>query len=308
MNTMDFLETVQTSRGILTEGAIAERLLRRDDVELHPTLFNTPLIYQDHGRSCMEEIYGQYRAIALENHLPILLCAPTWRVDRKRTEEAGFEQNLNRDAVAFMRGLQSKWQSEQSPVFVGGLLGPKHDCYSPQEALSAEQAEQYHRWQIAELAAAGVDCIVAQTFPAVSEALGIGRACAEQGIVFILSFVINRRGLILDGIPLFEGVSRIDQELGGTPAGFMINCVHPLFLKPEEQPKELFSRLIGIQANASSKDHDQLENATVTQQDSLEEWGERMLELNRRYGMKILGGCCGTDERYIRYLGKGLAG
>ncbi len=65
---------------------------------------------------------------------------------------------------------------------------------------------------------------------------------------------------------------------------------------------ELFKRLIGIQANSSSLDHTELDGAAVLHQDDLQHWGENMLRLNERFGIKILGGCCGTDNTYLQYL------
>ena len=65
-------------------------------------------------------------------------------------------------------------------------------------------------------------------------------------------------------------------------------------------------RLIGIQANSSSKDHAQLDGAEELQQDPLSDWGREMLQLNKEYGVKILGGCCGTDHTYLRYLAESL--
>jgi methionine synthase I (cobalamin-dependent) len=82
----------------------------------------------------------------------------------------------------------------------------------------------------------------------------------------------------------------------------MVNCVYPTFLHAENQSTEFFKRLVGIQANASSKDPDQLEGSEHLQQDPLTDWGENMLQLNKRYGVKILGGCCGTDHSYLQYL------
>jgi S-methylmethionine-dependent homocysteine/selenocysteine methylase len=301
---MNFLDQLEAASCMLTEAAIAERLRRREDVQLHPTLFNTPLIYDENGRRALADIYGQYREIAREAGLPVLLCAPTWRVDRHRIAEAGFEQGLNRDAVSFMQDLQSRWQDVDSPLFVGGLIGPQNDCYRASEALSAVEAETYHAWQVAELADAGVDVVVGQTFPAVSEALGVARACASAGVTSLISFVINRRGLVLDGTPIAEAVAQIDDETDASPAGYMVNCVFPTFLLPEKQPSFLFSRLIGIQANASSLDHEQLDGSTFLKQDAMEDWGECMLALNSVYGVKILGGCCGTDDKYLRYLVK----
>ncbi len=304
---MDFTLVLHQCRLMLTEAAVAERLRRRGDVALHPTLFNTPLIYDPHGRQCLNEIYGQYRELARKAGLPLLLCAPTWRVDRARTAAAGFSSSLNRDAVRYMRELQDRWQDTGSPVFLGGLVGPRHDCYRPAEALSAAAAEAYHGWQIAELASAGVDVVIAQTFPAVSEALGVARACGGAAVPHLISFVLNRHGEVLDGTPLAEAVALIDRETGSGPTGYMVNCVHPSFLHPDRQPPELFSRLVGIQANSSSLDHAELDGSAVLQQDDLREWGELMLRLNRRYGVRILGGCCGTDDSYLGYIALGGA-
>lgn len=299
---MDFAATLRESPLILTEAAISERLRRRADLALHPVLFNTPLIYDDHGRQCLLEIYGQYREIARNAGLPVLLCAPTWRVDRERTASAGFDESLNRDAVDFMLHLRDEWQDLHSPVFVGGLIGPKNDCYLSAQALSADEAEAYHSWQIRELVAAGVDVVVGQTLPAVSEALGIARACTAAGAAHLISFVIDRNGKVLDGTSIAEAIMDIDRLTINGPTGYMVNCVHPSFLLPAQQPKKLFSRLVGIQANSSSLDHSQLDGSAELKQDDLKEWGELMLSLNREYGVKLLGGCCGTDDSYLRYI------
>ena len=36
--------------------------------------------------------------------------------------------------------------------------------------------------------------------------------------------------------------------------------------------------------------------------DAVDDWGDRMILLNRRHGIKILGGCCGTGPAYLYYL------
>jgi homocysteine S-methyltransferase len=307
---MNLQSVISSSPLILTECAISERLRRAGDVELHPTLFNTPLIYNGKGREKLAAIYQQYMEIAALATLPILLCAPTWRLDKVRISEAGFDKSLLFDAVSFMRDLQKRGQvSKQilrqipnSGVFVGGLLGPKHDCYAPEQALSAEAAYDFHMWQIEQLVRAGVDCIIAQTIPAVSEGLGMARALEKSGIPAIISFVINREGRVLDGTSLMDAITAIDNSLATAPLGYMVNCVYPTFICAERQPAALFERLIGIQANSSSLDHTELDGASVLHQDDLQHWGENMLRLNNEFGVKILGGCCGTDNTYLQYL------
>lgn len=299
---IDIQSTLSASPLVLSECAIAERLRRDPEVELHPSLFLTPMIYHKKGREKLTAIYSQYREIAAEAQLPILLCAPTWRIDSLRVAEAGYDEDLLHDAVIFMRELRDKWHKPTSPVLLGGLLAPKNDCYSPGEALKVEKASSYHRWQIKNLIAAGVDCIIAQTIPAVSEALGIAQAISTTDTPYIISFVVDRNAQILDGTPLSDGISLIDNQTNRTPLGFMVNCVYPTFVCAEKQPKSVLKRLIGIQANSSSMDHSQLDGSEILHQDDLSHWGEQMLRLNSEFGVKILGGCCGTDDTYLQYL------
>jgi S-methylmethionine-dependent homocysteine/selenocysteine methylase len=285
---------------MLAEAAIAERLRRMDGVVLHPSLFNSPMIYQEHAGKLMGDIYREYVEIARSAGVPILLAAPTWRLNRDRLRDAGVPGIINRDAVAYM--LQLREETGYNQAIVGALLGPRNDCYDPRAALAASAAEEFHQWQANELASAGAEYLLAQTIPAVSEAEGMARAMIATGVPSIVSFCIARDGRVLDGCPLDEAIRRIDQATDAVLAGYMVNCSHPTFLHPEEMEAAALRRLIGFDANASSMDHQDLEGSSATRQDSREEWIEEMLKLNRHHGVKILGGCCGTDDNYLRGL------
>jgi len=140
--------------------------------------------------------------------------------------------------------------------------------------------------------------------PNVEEALGIAKAMALTEVPYIISFVIDKNGLILDGTSLVDAIKYIDSNTNNNPFGYMVNCAFPSFLNADHQPKELFSRLIGYQANASSLDHCDLECAEQLKMNDISEWGDLMLELNSKYGVEILGGCCGTNEKHLKYLAK----
>jgi methionine synthase I (cobalamin-dependent) len=73
-------------------------------------------------------------------------------------------------------------------------------------------------------------------------------------------------------------------------------------LNPKILTEELSGRLIGIQANASSLSHVELEGSKELKSESVSEWGRLMVKLNRDFGLKILGGCCGTDGKHLEYL------
>ena len=63
-------ELLERHKLILAEAAIAERLRRQDGVTLHPTRFNSPMIYQEHAGKLMGELYREYLEIARSAGVP----------------------------------------------------------------------------------------------------------------------------------------------------------------------------------------------------------------------------------------------
>ena len=288
---------------ILAECAIAERLRRQPGIELHATLYNTLLIYgPEAARRQMVSLYEEYLATAKEAGLPLLLTAPTWRLDPVRVAAAGVPTSINADAVEFL--IQVRGDRAQT-VLVGALLGPKSDCYRPDLAPDAAEAEVFHASQVNELAETAADFLLAQTLPSVGEALGIARAIAATGLPYILSFCAGTDGRVLDGTALPQAMAFIDEDAGlvRPPVGYFVNCTHPRFLLDHYVPGGL-PRLIGIQANGSSKDVGKLDGSGATEADPVDEWTRAMLELHETHAVPILGGCCGTALPHMR----GLAG
>lgn len=287
---------------ILMEAAVVEPLRRGGRVALHPRLAHAPLIYDAEGRRELENIYQSYIDVATSRGLPLLLGTTTWRANRERTREANLPAGINADAVAFLARLRDRQGAAGAAIRIGGIIGCRNDCYRPNEGLPAREAERFHGWQVDQLAGAGVDFLIAETLPNIGEAIGISRAMAKTGRPYVVSFVIDRSGRVLDGTVLIDAVRSVDDAVPAAPLGFMVNCAHPSFLRAAEQPAALFDRLIGFLANASSLDHSELDGSGELHADDLSEWGERMLLLNRRHGVKILGGCCGTGADHLRYL------
>lgn len=287
---------------ILTEAAVIETLRHSGGIELHPRLQNAQMIYDAVGQEALSSLYQGFIQVACNVDIPIMLCTPTWRANQERTEEANTCGDLNGDAVRFLKGVRQKWGPFAKKILIGGMVGCKNDCYRPDERLSTNDAGAFHCWQIDRLAEAGPDFLLAATLPSLPEAAGIAMAMAETDIPYVISFVINREGRILDGHRLESAFGEIDTIGRRPPLGYMINCAYPSFLNAGHQPESVLSRLIGYQANASSLDHAELDGSDTLHADDLSDWGDLMVGLNREYGIKILGGCCGTDKRYLQYI------
>lgn len=296
------IELLRENHLILMEAAIVERLRRTEGVQLHETLLNAPLIYDELGCTALGRLYQEYIEIATQADLPLLLCTPTWRASKSRVHDSDRAHFINIDAARYMRVLCDPYITRGARIRIGGMIGCKNDCYQADEALTSAEAKAFHSWQIDQLVQGGVDFLIAETLPDTDEALGIAKAMEETQLPYIISFVIARDGKVLDGTALETAIDKIDAGTKRSPLGYMVNCAHPSFLNPHNQPDRLFTRLFGFQANASALDHCDLDEACELHADDLPAWGDLMLRLNSSYSMKILGGCCGTTGDHLRYL------
>jgi S-methylmethionine-dependent homocysteine/selenocysteine methylase len=306
---MNFVETINTSPFILTEGAVIERLNRDSSIELDPQILHAGLIYEDSGRMALEKIYRQYIDIGLKFNFPILLSAPTWRANPERIAASRYQQHttINADGVQFMQSIRDDYAEYASLIFIAGMMACRGDSYRPQEALSESDAGEFHKAQAAMLAASGVDLIMAATLPAVSEARGIATAIAPLKIPYVVSFVIRSDGALLDGTPLHSAIDQIDSLDQQKPIIYLVNCVHPSVfgqgLAVEvEASKSIRNRLFGLQANTSARSPEELDG--LEQLDGAEPIGfaKELLALHYKFGIKVIGGCCGTDHRHIEEI------
>ena len=302
-----FEQILASSSRILAECAVSERLRRLPGVVLHPTLFNAPLIY-DSGlaHDAMVSIYRDYLKIARDSGWPILLTAPTWRLDASRVAAAGMPASIVTDAVSFVMERRQETPSDQPPVLIGGLVGPQSDCYRPDLAPSAGEAMEFHKAQIDELAATDVDFLLAQTMPSVAESSGIAALMSATGKPFVISFCTGTNGKVLDGTSLPEAMARIDTMFHSEkrPVGYFVNCTHPQFILSAYPTSGDLDRLIGIQANGSSRDVTLLDGSQMTVADPVESWAASMQELHIKHQVKVLGGCCGTGAAHLEALAR----
>jgi S-methylmethionine-dependent homocysteine/selenocysteine methylase len=263
------------------------------------------MIYDEAGKSLLEKIYREYLNIAEISDLPIMLLTPTWRTNKERTNKANVDmKNINTDAFVFVDKIRKSYGSFSDKIFIGGLTGGKGDAYKPEEALSEEEAFSFHKEQMQILAKAGVDFLFASTLPALTEAKGIAKAMSATNLEYVISFVIRDSGKLLDGTSLVDAIRVIDDSVFTPPLFYLTNCIHPDVLHKSlhnlaDKDDILRKRLFGIQANASSKSPEELDTLEHLDADSEQDWAKGMVDLNKKYNLKILGGCCGTDARFI---------
>ena len=310
---VSFQELLAASPVILGEGAVIERLRRSGTIQLDAHVVNSALIYQETGRAALEVICRQYLEIGRRYNLPLLLSTPTWRAGRDRIASAGLAgRDLNGDNFRFLADLRDSYGDYASQVIICGLMSCRGDAYKPAEAMAADASGEYHAWQAEALAAAGVDFLLAATLPALSEAIGLARTQAATGLPYIISFVVRPEGTLLDGTPLSEAIAGIDAAASPRPLAYLINCTHAsifrsAILHGSNSSALVRERVIGLLANTAPLSPEELDASSELVEEAPETFGRTVSALHRELGMKVLGGCCGTDERHIELLARELS-
>lgn len=313
MNRTPFSEFLERSPCILGEGAVIERLRRNSDIELDPHIVNSAFVYDEAKRAALEGICRQYLDIGRQYNLPLLLSTPTWRASRERTAAAGYAgRDVNGDNFRFLYALRKSYGEYAQKVVICGLLSCRGDAYNPDDALATAEARVFHAWQATKLAAAGVDFLLAATLPALSEGMGLALALAATGKPYLVSFVVRPEGTLLDGTPLKDAIAAMDATVSPRPLAYLVNCTHASIfrtaLRHESNSSPLVrKRVIGLLANTAALNPEELDNSTALVEEEPETFGQSVAALHRELGMKILGGCCGTDDRHIRCLAERIA-
>lgn len=299
---------------ILGEGSLIERLRRASGPELDPFVVNSGFIYSAEGRAALAAIYRQYLEIGRSFDLPLVLSTPTWRAGRERIAAAGLaDRDVNADNVRFLDELRREQGDYAAKVKICGLLSCRGDAYRPGEALNAAEAESFHAWQAERLARAGVDFLLAATLPALTEAAGLAAALAATGVPYLVSFVVRKAGTLLDGTPLKQAIAAIDAAVSPQPAAYLVNCSHASIFRAAldhagNSSPLVRGRIIGLFANTAALEPEQLDNSAELIEEEPERFAAGLAALRDHFGLKLLGGCCGTDDRHIRALAARLAG
>jgi S-methylmethionine-dependent homocysteine/selenocysteine methylase len=260
--------------------------------------------------------------VALERGRGLLADALLWRASRDYVTGLGYPAadvaRFNRLGVARMRHSLEQRRAEHGgescPILIAADLGPRGDGYQvPADAVEASAAKDYHGPQLEAVAQADVDLVCALTMTNVNEAVGIVQAARELGLPIVVSPTLETDGRLPGGLELGQFVERVDDATAGAPAFYMVNCAHPTHLAPvleaaRQRGDAWLGRFKGFRANASSKSHAELDNSTSLDRGDPADLGRSLAALQRAHGLRVVGGCCGTDAEHISAIGRALAG
>jgi homocysteine S-methyltransferase len=283
----------------ITDGGMETTFIFENGLDL-PDFAAFVLLDDPEGVQALRDYYESYIAIAREHGVGIVLDTPTWRANADWGDRLGYSAealaDVNRRGVALLEELR---EPDGPALVISGCIGPRGDGYRVEAAMSANEAERFHAAQVETFAQTNADLVTALTLTYADEAIGVVRAADGARMPVAVSFTVETDGRLPDGTALGEAVEAVDEATDRSPAYFMINCAHPTHFDGVLEGAWL-ERVRGLRANASTKSHAELDEATELDSGDPADLAERYVALRARAPqLTVLGGCCGTNTRHI---------
>ncbi|CCH77916.1 putative homocysteine/selenocysteine methylase [Nostocoides japonicum T1-X7] len=297
----------------VTDGGLETDLIFHHGVDL-PEFAAFPLLDSANGRDLLGRYFEGYAGVAVAVGAGLLLETPTWRANPDWALRVGYAgtdlDRVNTESVRFLRAFGRTYADVLPAVVVSGMVGPRGDGYRPGAPVDPAEAADYHRPQLAAFAAAGADLATALTLTEVGEAVGVARAAADIGIPVAISFTVETDGRLPGGLSLPEAVAIVDADT--PPSHYLVNCAHPTHVRagldaaPTTKPAagapsgDWRSRVLGFRVNASMRSHAELDESETLDDGDPDTLAVEVATLAQAFpDVRVLGGCCGTDERHV---------
>ena len=296
----------QSDQLFLTDAGLETWLVFEKGFDL-PCFAAYPLAQLEEGRAAFKEYFAPIFDLARQNGTGFLLDTYTWRANPDWGQELGHDldhlRHVNCQAVQDAKELR-RTLGDGLNVLVNGIIGPRGDGYDPKSIMTVEEAQAYHEFQVGVLAHAGVDMVSALTLTNVPEAVGVANAVAELGVPCVISFTVETDGRLPTGEMLQDAITQVDTAATTKPAYYMVNCAHPdHFRTMIPEGSDWAQRIGGVRANASRMSHAELDCCETLDDGDPVELGAQYAQLRQLLpGMRVVGGCCGTDHRHLAQI------
>jgi S-methylmethionine-dependent homocysteine/selenocysteine methylase len=278
---------------LLLDGATGTELERRG----HPTglpLWSTNALLD--APDALAAIHADYVRAGAE-----IVTAATFRTQRRTLARAGArgpmlagrDADLCQLAVALARRASAE---AAHPVWVAGSAPPLEDCYRPDRVAPDAELAREHARHAENLCAARADLILAETHNCIREAVAAGRAAADCGLPFVVSFVCWDGSNLLSGESLASALERMHAL---EPLAVGVNCLPPSAVDACLRVLQTSGLPFGVWANLGAPDEEsgfrRSEDCSPLQlSDAVSRWVAA--------GARLVGGCCGTTPDHTRAM------
>lgn len=268
-----------------------------------PEFASFVLLDNPRGCAALERWFDGFIDLARAGGTGFVLDTATWRANMGWAAALGLDEagiaRVNAKAVAFAKAWRARHETAALPILINGVIGPSGDGYRLDVTQAADAAAKIHGPQIRAFAEARVDMVTAVTMTHVEEAIGIARTACSAGLPHVLSFTVETDGSLPSGQGLQAALAEVEEATAGSALFYMVNCAHPSHFS-DRLNGPMRHRIGGIRANASRLSHAELDAATTLDDGNAVEFGADYAALRVILpGLRIIGGCCGSDHRHV---------
>jgi homocysteine S-methyltransferase len=284
---------------ILLDGATGTELERRGARMTAP-------LWSAHALLAAPEVVGEVHLDYLRAGAQVV-TTNTFRTHARNLAAAGADDRaaeLTHLAVNLARAARERFTAEDPrgrDARVAGAISPLADCFRPEDS-PGDAALPEHRAIAIQLAEAGCDVLLAETFGRVDEARAAVAAAQGLGRPVWLSVVARADGRLLAGATLRDLLAAlVDLDL----QALMINCTDlqhlpaavPALLAAADARPDL---QLGLYPHTG---HHDAEHGWQTHAVDAEAFATRLTDIVTQHPrLSLVGGCCGSTPAWISAL------
>lgn len=282
---------------VLLDGGTATELQRRG-IAVRGPWWTSGALRTAHGRATLAAIHADYVAAGAR-----IITADTFRCHRRTLTRAGLDDRAATAMVTTAVGLARAAAREDPAVRVAGSVAPVEDCYRPDLVPPTRVLRAEHGWLARTLVAAGVDLLLLETMNTVREARAALAAALDAGVPVLVSFVAGDGGRLLSGEPLGPAARSVSRD--GASA-VLVNC------SSMERTGVALAEMSGagcgpVGAYPNVEDRRGIAPATHVDRHvpvacGPRQYADAVAGWCRRYGLALVGGCCGTTPAHLTAL------
>lgn len=290
-----FLDRLHQSKTLILDGAMGTELARQG-IELKLPLWSAGAVRS--YPNIVRQIHLDYLKAGAE-----IITTATFRTEGYTFIKAGLsEQAAQQTCLQAVALAHEAIQicTTPSPKFIAGSIAPLEDCYHPELTPEEETIRRYQEQRAHWLSEFGVDLLLLETMNNFKEIKITTQLALQTNLPVIVSFLIRNRDLLFDGTPVDEVLLFLSTS---GVAAIGINCVHHSLITAflDKYAGSITKPLLAYPNADYYLGGQWMRDSTFTP----DSFGDIACKWQSA-GVKIIGGCCGTNPAHIAELSRRL--
>src|SRR5206468_4696523 len=250
---------------------------------------------------CFDELNLSKPELVREVHLDYvkagvdIIETNTFGSNRTKLMSHGLEAQMREINV---QGARIAREAAGDDIFVAGAIGPLGIRIEPWGKTSIDDARAIFRQQAEALLEGGAGIFILETFSDLNEVFAAIRGVRDvSDRPLVAQMSIEEDGNSLEGTPP-EVFTRRLEEWGADVLGLNCSVGPQTMLESIERIAIVTSKKLSVQPNAGKPRNVEGRNIYLGSPEYMPSYAKKFVQ----YGVRVVGGCCGTTPQHIRAI------